>query len=99
MHGIGMGIPGTMNAETGEISFAPNLGLNNVNLGAALEQEFNIPVYSVQDTRAAAWAEYLVGKGKGMSTIMCVTLGTGIGCGIIINGAIYQGPCLSFSCR
>lgn len=88
---IGLGVPGTTDPLTGNIIFAPNIFLKDVNIAAQLKKEFGIPVFCTQDSRAAAWGEYLAGKGKGFETIVCITLGTGIGCGIIINGKIFHG--------
>ena len=88
---VGIGVPGTVNSDTGVVLFAPSIFWENVNVRIPLEDHFKIPVYVAQDTRAAAWGEYLYGLGKGHQTIACVTLGTGIGAGLIVNGKIFHG--------
>jgi glucokinase len=71
--------------------FAPNLFWENVPIVRILRRLFNIPVCIAQDTRAAAWAEYLIGAGRGLDSVVSVTLGTGIGCGMVVAGRIYHG--------
>jgi glucokinase len=88
---IGMGIPGTVEAATRRVLFAPNLGWSDVEVGELFRRDFGLEVELVQDARAAALAEYLLGAGKGEPVVICVTLGSGIGAGIIIDGRIYGG--------
>jgi glucokinase len=88
---IGLGIPGTTDSKNGVVVFAPNLFWRNVEIVKAIRQVFDTPVYIAQDTRAAAWAEYLIGAGKGLQSMASVTLGTGIGCGMVFAGRIYHG--------
>jgi glucokinase len=88
---IGVGVPGTVDSNTGVVVYAPNLFWNNVDIAKPLQQAFNTPVYILQDTCAAAWAEYLVGAGAGHSGVASVTLGTGIGCGLVFDGRIFHG--------
>ena len=88
---IGLGIPGTTDSKNGVVVFAPNLFWRNVEIVKAIRQVFDIPVYIAQDTRAAAWAEYLIGAGRGLQSMASVTLGTGIGCGMVFGGRIYHG--------
>ena len=76
---IGIGIPGTVSADGKKILKAPNISLLSDDLAEKLEDALRIPVAFVQDSRAAAWGEYLCGGGKGAKAIVCVTLGTGIG--------------------
>lgn len=64
--GIGIGVPGTADAATGKVVYAPNLVWRNVPVAAAIQPVFQIPVFIAQDTRAAAWAEYLVGSAHGL---------------------------------
>lgn len=89
--GIGVGVPGTADSTTGTVVYAPNLAWRNVPIVAAIQRLFPVPVYIAQDTRAAAWAEYLVGAERGLRSIAAVTLGTGIGCGMVLDGAIFHG--------
>lgn len=88
---IGLGVPGTTDSKNGVVVFAPNIFWRNVEIVKAIRQAFDIPVFAVQDTRAAAWAEYLIGAGKGLRSMASVTLGTGIGCGMVIDGRIFHG--------
>ena len=92
----GVGIPGTVNDEGTRIIKAPNISILGADFRNEIERKLNMPVRFIQDSRAAAWGEYLCGGGRGYSNIVCVTLGTGIGTGIILNGKIYNGP-LGFS--
>lgn len=86
---IGLGVPGT--ADGGTVVYAPNLFWRNVPIAAAIQPHFPAPVSVAQDTRAAAWAEYLVGSARGLQSLAAVTLGTGIGCGMVIGGSIFHG--------
>lgn len=88
---IGVGVPGTVD-ETGAIAQkVPNLGWENVDFANMLERRIGVPVTLLQDSRAAAYGEYKAGAGKGKNSVVCVTLGTGIGTGIIIDGKIFDG--------
>lgn len=88
---IGFGIPGTVDPESGVVEFAPNLSWRRFELVKYIRQAYDLPVHISQDTRAAAWAEFLLGAGRGFSSIASVTLGTGIGCGMVLNGALFNG--------
>jgi glucokinase len=88
---IGLGVPGTVDSKSGVVVYAPNLFWRDVEIVKAIQQAFNVPVYIVQDARAAAWAEYLIGAGKGHRSVASVTLGTGIGCGMVFDGMIFHG--------
>lgn len=87
----GIGIPGTVSDDGKHIIKAPNIAILHDNIAEELEQKLDIPVSLVQDSRAAAWGEYLFGAGKGAKNVVCLTLGTGIGCGIVMNGKILNG--------
>ncbi len=87
----GAGIPGTVSDDGKKILKAPNIEALTENFADTLEDILSIPVRLVQDSRAAAWGEYLCGEGKGKNCLVCVTLGTGIGTGIVLNGAIFNG--------
>ncbi len=89
--GIGIGVPGTVSGDGKRIVKVPNIDVLTENFGAELEDILNVPVALVQDSRAAALGEYLCGKGKGAKTLVCITLGTGIGTGIVMDGKIYAG--------
>ena len=90
--GIGIGAPGPLDVKRGMINFAPNLpGWRDVPLRKILEDEFNMKVVLENDANAAAWGERCFGAGQGVINLVCFTLGTGIGGGIIIDGKIYHG--------
>ncbi len=87
----GVGIPGTVSDDGRKILKAPNIAILSENFTDELEKALDMPVCMVQDSRAAAWGEYLCGNGKDCGTVVCVTLGTGIGTGIVMDGKIYAG--------
>ena len=91
LRSIGVGVPGTVDSHTGFVEFCPNLGWENVPAGDYFREQFRRDVIVAQDSRAAAWAEYLFGAGRNYKSMICLTLGTGIGCGIIIDGKIFHG--------
>ena len=88
---IGLGIPGTVDDSAKRISFAPNLGWRDVPVGRSFAGFPGAELTLVQDARAAAFAEYLLGAGKGDPIVACITLGTGIGLGIIVDGKVFRG--------
>lgn len=89
--GIGIGSPGAVDSENGVIIYSNNLGWNNVPLVAELKKYYpEIPVAVENDANAAAFGEYAV-NGNGVKSFIAVTLGTGIGGGVIIDGKIYRG--------
>jgi glucokinase len=92
---IGIGAPGPLSTKTGIIIDAPNLdGWVNVPLRDLVKKAFNqkIPVFLENDANAAAYGEFWIGTGKNVSTLIILTLGTGIGGGIIIDKKLYRGP-------
>jgi len=86
---IGIGVPGTTDGHV--VLHAPNLHWKNEPCADYFEATFGAKPLLAQDTRAAAWGEYRLGAGRNKRVLVCVTLGTGIGCGIIINGRIFEG--------
>lgn len=88
---IGVGTPGTVNRKDGVVEFANNLYLNNYPLRDLLEKRLNKKVIVENDANAAAYGEYKAGALKGAENGLAITLGTGIGSGIIIDGKIYAG--------
>ncbi|MBQ2966841.1 MAG: ribulose-phosphate 3-epimerase [Clostridia bacterium] len=87
----GIGIPGTVSTDGTRILKVPNIAILSEDFGQQLQAKTHIPTRLVQDSRAAAWGEYFIGGGKGYKSVVCVTLGTGIGTGIVLNGKIYDG--------
>lgn len=88
---VGVGCPGTCNRETGCVEYANNLHWENVPLAADLEKALGKRTYFDNDANVAAYGEYLAGAAKGAKNAVVITLGTGVGAGIIINGEIYSG--------
>ena len=86
---IGIGVPGTVDSENGMIMFACNLNFNKVSI-KPIEEKCGVSVKILNDADAAAYGEY-VASGSKADSFICITLGTGIGSGIIINGKIYNG--------
>ena len=91
INACGAGIPGTVSRDGKRILKAPNIAILSEDFADRLSNALSIPVTMVQDSRAAAWGEYLCGGGKGLDTLICITLGTGIGTGIVVDGKIYNG--------
>lgn len=87
---IGIGVPGTANRETGRLEYANNLPNCRGNLRQLLQDRTSKKIYLENDANAAAWGEYLHLDRKPESFVM-VTLGTGVGGGIILDGKILQG--------
>ena len=89
--GAGIGVPGAMMPD-GEVAMCVNLGWRNVNPAKELEQLLGgIPVKGGNDANVAALGEYWQGGGKNCESIAAITLGTGVGCGIILNGEVLVG--------
>ena len=88
---VGVGCPGTCNRETGCVEYANNLHWENVPLVSDLEKALGKRTYFDNDANVAAYGEYLAGAAKGAKNAVVITLGTGVGAGIIINGEIYSG--------
>lgn len=91
VNSIGIGTPGAANRSSGIVLYSNNLGFDNVNLRALLKTQLDKPIYVENDANAAAFGEVLAGAGKGCKDVVVVTLGTGVGGGIIIDGKIYTG--------
>ena len=89
--GIGIGVAGQVDRETGGVLFAPNLDWHDVPLGADVEKGCAIPVVVTNDVRAALWGEWIFGGGRGARDLLCVFVGTGIGGGIVCDGRVLEG--------
>lgn len=88
---IGIGCPGTMDSENGVVLYSNNLHWENVPLAKDVSEKYGKKVYLENDANAAAYGEFLAGAAKGAVNAVVLTLGTGVGAGIIINGEIYSG--------
>ena len=87
----GIGVPGTVSDDGKTLLKAPNISILPADVVAQFEKELKIPAFLVQDSRAAAYAEYMCGGGKGSKNVVCIAIGTGIGTGIVLDGQIYNG--------
>lgn len=88
---IGIGVPGAVNPETRVVETSPNLFFQNWEIAAMMEERLHKYVKVENDANAAALGEFLAGSAKGSKNAVAVTLGTGVGGGIIIDGKIYSG--------
>ncbi len=88
---VGIGCPGTCNTQTGIVEYANNLNFENVPLVQRMHELLGLPVYIGNDANAAALGEALAGAAKGANSCVCITLGTGVGGGVVIDGKIYEG--------
>lgn len=91
---IGIGVPGLFNPITGTIELFPNLPgpWPGQSIRDPVAEGVDLPATLINDARAFTLAEGTIGAGRGSSTLVCITLGTGIGGGIMFNGALYTGP-------
>ena len=88
---VGVGTPGTVNKNNGYIEFANNLKFKQVPAKDMLEKLLGVTVYLDNDANCAALGEAVAGSGKGSKNFVAITLGTGVGSGIIIDGKIING--------
>lgn len=92
IEGIGFGFPGQIDCDNGIVRLAPNIpGWVNIPIADIISKEFSIPVKVDNDVRCAALAELNYGAGKGAKNLVCITVGTGIGSGLIVNGKLVRG--------
>ncbi|MBK9740667.1 MAG: ROK family glucokinase [Actinobacteria bacterium] len=89
--GVGLGVAGLVDADRSRVYFAPNLRWSQVPVRALLEASTGLPVVVENDGNVAAWGEYVYGAGRGVRDLILVTVGTGIGGGIVIDGALFRG--------
>jgi len=88
---IGVGSPGTPNCTDGILVYANNLKFKNVPIRTELQKYIDLPVYLDNDANVAGLAESVAGAAKGAAHSVTITLGTGVGGGIIIDGKVYSG--------
>ncbi|MFM8351049.1 MAG: ROK family glucokinase [Actinomycetales bacterium] len=89
--GVGLGIAGPVDADRSTVFYAPNLGWPQVPVRDLLTDRVGLPVIVENDGNAAAWGEFLAGAGANVQDLTVITVGTGIGGGIIINGELLRG--------
>jgi glucokinase len=88
---VGIGAAGWVDNAQAVVAFSPHLAWRSEPLKARLSERIDVPLIVDNDANAAAWAEYRFGAGKGSSVMVCITLGTGIGGGLVINGQLFRG--------
>lgn len=92
IEGIGFGFPGQIDCDNGIVRILPNIpGWIDVPIADIMQKEFNVPVKVDNDVRCAALAELNYGAGEGCKNLICITVGTGIGSGLIVNGKLVRG--------
>jgi len=89
--GIGLGCPGTVDDESGEVVCAFNLNLIHYDLRGAIKARTGYEIRLGNDANVAALAEAVVGAGKGAHSTVVITLGTGVGCGVVLEGRMLTG--------
>lgn len=91
IQGIGLGIPGVVDAKKGLVKCAANIGWENIEIVKELSSLTGKKVCAGNDANCAAWGEYKFGAGVGSDNAILITLGTGVGSGIIIDGNLFEG--------
>lgn len=89
--GVGIGSPGPLDRKTGTVITTPNLGWRNFPLRDLIENAVRLPASLENDANAAIYGEWWLGAGRNVDTLAGVTLGTGIGGGLVLRGEIYHG--------
>ncbi|MDQ3733304.1 MAG: ROK family glucokinase [Actinomycetota bacterium] len=88
---IGLGAAGFIDATRSTVVFAPNLAWRNLALRETVEQQCGLPVVVENDANAAAWGESRFGAARSVDSMVMLTIGTGIGGGVVLDGALYRG--------
>lgn len=94
--GIGIGMPGLVDIERGVVHYLVNIpGWNNVSVARLFEEHYEVPTSLDNDVNVMALGELVFGAGRGTKNMLCITLGTGVGGALIIDGKLYRGSTLS----
>jgi glucokinase len=88
---LGFGIPSTIDQRTGRVEGSVNIPLADFDLRSRMAERFGLPTAIENDANAAALAEFRVGAGRGARTMVMLTLGTGCGGGVVIDGRLFRG--------
>lgn len=96
--GLGVGFPGLVDGKNGVLRFIPSLNLKEYEILKSLKKKLGIPVKIANDAELALLAEQTLGAGKGYKNFALITLGTGVGSGIVINGKTLRSS-LPYSCE
>ncbi len=88
---VGLGVAGFVDDTRASVAFSPNLGWRDEPVKKAIEDRLGIPVVVENDANATVWAESRFGAARGQAHVILLTVGTGIGCGIVVGGELYRG--------
>jgi len=88
---VGIGCPGAINKETGIVEFSNNLDFYDVPIVSYMEKALDKKIYIENDANAAAWGEFIAGSGRNTNNMVMITLGTGVGSGIVESGRLIRG--------
>lgn len=88
---VGVGAAGYVDSRRSVVMFAPNIAWRDEDLKAELERRVHLPVVIENDANSAAWGEFTFGAAKDVDDLLLVTVGTGVGGGIVIDGELYRG--------
>ena len=88
---VGVGAAGYVDQHRATVLFAPNIAWRDVDLKGELEERIDLPVVVENDANAAAWGEFAFGAGKDIDDLLMLTIGTGVGGGIVKDGELYRG--------
>lgn len=91
IHGVGLSVCGNIDTDTGEAVLVPNLHWRNVPFGSMAKRRFGLPIYSATDVRQAALGEWKWGTARGLRYFAWVTIGTGFGAYLVLDGKLYGG--------
>ncbi|WP_435743965.1 ROK family glucokinase [Nocardioides sp. SYSU DS0663] len=88
---VGVGAAGYVDKSRSVVMFAPNIAWRNVDLQAGLEARVHLPVVVENDANAAAWGEFVFGAAHDVDDLLLVTVGTGVGGGLVLDGRLHRG--------
>lgn len=88
---LGFGVPSRIDRQTGRLQGSVNIPLGELDLRGRMEERFDLPVSVDNDANAATYAEFHAGAGRDVRTMVMLTLGTGVGGGVVIEGELYRG--------
>lgn len=91
IQGIGLALPGQVDDQGGYCLYCPNLGWGKVEISRRLTEKTGLPVKLINDANAACLGEFFYGKGEKTKIFLSITLGTGVGSGLILNGQLFNG--------
>jgi len=88
---VGVGVAGFIDRRRSVVLFAPNLAWRDLDLKTELEERIDVPVVIENDANAAAWGEFRFGAGEDVDDLVLITVGTGVGGGLVLDGALHRG--------